>query len=282
MKKKFYFILINVIFLLIGWYASQLFNTPTSLPNTAVSEARSLDSETDNSYLTALEKLLTDYEDQLDALKGANGLLQSKLGVYDNQKAITSMLPSFRKKIHHMDEAEIKSNVETLVRHKHQLKDVEDYKSFALRFVDLALEEDTVPDDISDGDYLTDVRISISKTSQYIDASDDEFQMSKYYKLYANVSASPALKTAMLKWKNLNTGELVKYEVVGTKHERDIAYVWARPKAGWEVGTYQVSLHKMNDPMNLIARKLYRITSVTDDGAEPVYDGPTFTKGPKN
>jgi len=281
-KNKLSFIFINLIFLLTGWFASQLFNAQMSQQSATDIAEKSSNLNADDSYLSALEKLLNDYEDELDALKGVNGLLQSKLSFYDNQKALTSMLPTFRKKIHHMDETEIKSNVETLVRHKHQLKDVKDYKSFALRFVDLALEEDVVPDDISDGDYLTDVRISISRTSQYIDASNDEFQMSKYYKLYANVSASPALKTAMLKWKNLNTGELVKYEVVGTQHENDIAYVWARPKAGWDVGTYQVSLHKMNDPMNLIARKLYRITSVTDDGPEPVYDGPTFTKGPKN
>jgi len=274
-KKKLSFAFINLIFLLTGWFASQLYNAESSQQlATDIADTPS-NSKTDGSYLNALERLLHSYEDELDALKDVNGLLQSKISFYDNQKAITSILPSFRKKIHHMDEAEIKGNIESMIRYKHQLKDVKDYKSFALRFVDLALEEDTVPEDMSDGDYLTDVRISISKTSQYIDASDDEFQMSKHYKLYANIASSPPLKSVMLKWTNLSTGELIKYIPFGTKNEHDIEYVWAKPKAGWEVGTYQVSLHKLNDPMTLIARKLYRIASVIDEGEPPVYNGPT-------
>ena len=281
MKKKLSFIFVNIVFLLVGWFASQIFNSQGPSVSTTSGSTDIVNSSTDDSsYLTALENLLSDYEGKLASLLDINDVLKSKLDFYNNQKTITSVLPSFRKKIHHMSEEDIKENVESLVRHKHQLKDVEDYKSFALRFMDLALEEDELPENITDADYLTDVRISISKSSsQYIDVSDDKFQMSKYYKLFANISSSPPLKSVMLKWKNLNNGELIKYEVIGTATENDVVYVWARPKSGWEVGTYQVSIHKMNDSMDLIARRLYQISSVIDEGPEPTYDGTTLQRG---
>lgn len=273
-KKKILIVFINFFFICVGWYTSKIYHSESLDKSLSNDIPAVVETVPDTSYLTALENLLSEYEDKIDSLMNLNSLMKSKIGFLDDKKSLITAIPSFRKKINSMSDNEIKSAVQGLIRHKHQLKEVEDYKVFALSFMDLALEEDELPDDVSDGDYLMDVRISVSKhSSTYIDVSDNDFKMSKYYKLFANVSSSPPLKNILLKWKNLESGELIKYEVIGTASESDIAYVWARPKAGWEVATYQISLHKLDDPLSLIAKRLYRISSVIDEGEQPSNNG---------
>jgi len=273
-------VFLNLIFLLVGWFASLIYFSQSNPTSHETAQKVDVDSSSvDVTYLSALEKLLLEYEDKLSSLQDVNKLLQAKLSLTDSKKTLISVVPSFRKKIQHMSENEVKEELYTLFRHKHQLKNVDSYKDFALNFVDLALKEDKLPENIEDGNHLIDVRISISKNSVYIDVSEDNFQASKYHKLYANISASPALKNVMLKWKNLTTGELLKYQVIGTAAENDILYVWARPSSGWEVGTYQVSLHKLDNAMTLISQRLYRINSVIDEGPEPTNQGIPLQRG---
>lgn len=243
-----------------------------------ISSEEVLSQDNDPMYLSALENLLSEYEVKLEKLENTNKNLQSKFLLSVNQNQLTSIFPSLRKKILHMSEGDVKKQISKFFKGSKKLGEVEDYKDFSLRFIDLALEKDQLPEDINAANHLIDVRISIARTSNYISVSEDEFQMSKYYKIFANISASPALENVMLKWTNLTTGELIKYKAIGFVSESDIQYVWARPDSGWDIGTYQVSLHKLNDGMSLIARRLYRITSIIDEGQEPVYDGPVMEK----
>ena len=264
--------LVNIIIFLLGWFSSAIFythNTHVQINTQKIPVAESQDS----TYLQALENLLSTYEGELMSLKEANELLRGKVSFAESQKTVIKALPNLRKKISHMSNEEVKDKLDYLFKDD-QLDNVKDYKTFATNLIDLALNEDPLPDNIEDANYLVNVKMSISKTSEFIDVSEDNFQASKYYKLYANISASPALQNVMLKWKNLSTGEIIKYQAIAFVANNDIQYAWAKPKSGWEVGTYQVSLHNLDDSMSVISRRLFRISSVIDEGHQPVYDGP--------
>ena len=66
MKKKLSFIFVNIVFLLVGWFASQIFNSQGPSVSTTSGSTDIVNSSTDDSsYLTALENLLSDYEGKL-------------------------------------------------------------------------------------------------------------------------------------------------------------------------------------------------------------------------
>lgn len=266
--------IINIVIFLLGWFSSVIFYSPaTNFQTNKLQET--IVAPQDSSYLQALENLLSTYEGELMSLKEANELLRGKASFAESQKTVFKALPNLRKKIKLMSNDEVKDKLDYLFKDG-QLDNVKDYKAFATNLIDLALKEDIIPDNIEDANYLVSVKLSIAKTSEFIDTSEDNFQASKYYKLYANISASPALQNIMLKWKNLTTGEIIKYQAIAFVAENDIQYAWAKPKSGWEAGTYQVSLHNLDDSMSLISRRLFHISSVIDEGHRPVYDGPVL------
>lgn len=286
MNNKLLLVFSYLLVFCLGWFLFPLINTQDTQTefnklkfNETTNSIIISNDIPDQSYLKNLQNLLSEYESKIENLVDSNNLLQSKLSLLDNQKTVMSFLPSFRKKIENMSEKDVKDSLYKLFKKEEQLSKVNDHKAFAMRFVDLAVEEDELPENLNERNVIQDVRISISRSTDSLDFSTENFHVSKFYKLYGVILADPPLKDLVLKWKNLNTGEIIKYQVISFSVTGDIQYVWARPNAGWDVGVYQISLHELNDDMSIIARKLYRISSVVDEGPEPINNGPALIKG---
>lgn len=259
-----------------GWLSAYIFYTRTNVP---VHEAEvhvttsNQNSQFDDSYLSALEQLLNDYEDEISSLKDFNQGLLSKTALVDNQKMMSSLLPSLRDKIKYMSKEDVKDKLTKVFPHEHQLENIKDYKGFATRLADVAMQEDAIPENLNDADFVQDITIFFYRNNGYIDSSSDSFPMSKFHKLYANITADPPLTKFMSKWKNLRTGELIKYQAHGVKGGHALDYTSAIPPAGWQKGKYQVSIYSLDDSLTMLAQKTYTITSIVDDGKEPVNTG---------
>jgi hypothetical protein len=146
-----------------------------------------------------------------------------------------------------------------------QLEKISDSRVFAKRLLEVALGDEGNP-----SENVAHADIYFSKSPIYGKKMlTQSISVSKYEPLFAHIVTDKKLGDVIVKWQNLDSGELLLFK--GMRINTNAQYISVVPRKGWSGSQYQVSLSSMDDSVILMAVNVYTVAQVsgTENPAGP-------------
>ena len=140
---------------------------------------------------------------------------------------------------------------------------IDDQRGFAKRLVDVALNEE---------EELEHPQISFTfSTSPLagIRLLTDPASAGKFQTVFGHITASePLNEYVIIKWRNMDTGEILSLGNQSLNTNGREQYVRLRPKKGWQPGHYEVSLYSMDNQVSPFGSGRFTLAHVNDTSRE--------------
>ena len=142
------------------------------------------------------------------------------------------------------------------------LQQVNDTRAFAKRLLEVTLtdqEENSIEMDIT---FSTSTQAGVRPLS-------DRASVAKFESIFGHIRTSSQLnENVVVKWQNLGTGEILALTNQSLNANGREQYIWARPKKGWQAGSYKASIYSMDDHVTPLGSGIFTIVTVIDNQAE--------------
>jgi hypothetical protein len=139
------------------------------------------------------------------------------------------------------------------------LQKVTDTRAFSKRLLEVALDDQTKPAEDENEVVSADIEFSRSPIHGKNMIAQD-IALAQFEPVFAHILTSEQLGNVILKWQDVNTGEIVLFTSmnIGSGGQS----VSAVPSAGWQNSVYRVSLSSMDDSVQLMASNAYTVSHV--------------------
>lgn len=162
-------------------------------------------------------------------------------------------------KIDSMPERSIRDKLGHLFAEK-ALGDIGDIREFSKRALDVALDDR--PED--NGALSASIVFSTSpmRGVQTIAATAT---IGRHDAVFAHIDSDTLIGTAVVKWQNTGTGEILVFGDQFLGGSSGNQYVATKPPGGWAPGSYRVSLFSMDEKMIPFASNSYSLASILEN-----------------
>lgn len=267
MKKLLPIFLATLVGLIVGYSLSNYQQERSSLIPAGLDCEKSnpddffMVSNNDDRTLDLLRNELSKANQELDQLKGLNDALSTQIARL-NLPIASMTYPELIDKIDQLPDSFISDKLAYFID-KDAIADIEDVRAFSKRLIDVALAEGE--DSGQTGSAVITFSTSPVFGNQLISQSAS---VHKFDTIFAHIESSGRLDQAIVKWQELNSGEILLFKNHSLDPENPSKYIFLRPRSGWKSGSYRVSLHTMDDQVNPISGNSYSIATVVGEDSD--------------
>ncbi|WP_455220732.1 hypothetical protein [Kaarinaea lacus] len=203
--------------------------------------------------LRKIQERLTKASNKISDLEKYNKALALQIEQMNLPMSSDTSYPGLLEKIDRLPESFVKSQLENLFN-KDAIKNINDVKAFSKRLVEVALDENEINEDQA----VLNISFSLSPVNGQ-QPIDHQAVINKFDTVFAHIITSQPISELLVKWQNINTGEIVLFKKHTQSSIDQHFYVAHRPNNGWSPGAYRVSLHTMDDSVNILGSNSYTI-----------------------
>jgi len=161
------------------------------------------------------------------------------------------------RQIDNMPESYLTKQLERKIRID-SFDEIEDVHQFSKNLLDAALE---------DTDYDTSENIDITfgfSSIRNTQSFSGSVSAAISDKIFAFISTSVDSSDVLVKWHNIETGELLRFKNMKVSKDKYANFVSTTPKKGWSKGSYRVTVFKPDQIVSPIGSRSFTISDITD------------------
>lgn len=170
--------------------------------------------------------------------------------------AVSTTYPELLKKIDALPEALINTQLAQLFDEEY-INQIKDTHKFSKDIIEIALTDENAEN--SNG--LVNVTFSHSPVSG-IRLIGQAVEIEAFNSIYAHIEPNMKLKNCIIKWRYLNSGNIILFKQMALNPDIQTQYVWMKPASGWKPGLYQVTVHDMSNNKQLVGSNTFQITKI--------------------